>query len=86
MKDGSKIEDRINVADAHPNGKSTFKREDYINKFRTLTTNMIDDIESERFLSEVQNLRKINKMELHNLNIEVISKLQKQKIYKNTIF
>ncbi len=86
MKDGSKIEDRINVADAHPNGKSTFKREDYINKFRTLTTNMIDDIESERFLSEVQNLRKINKIELHNLNIEVISKLQKQKIYKNTIF
>ena len=36
MKDGSKIAEEIRVADAHPNGKNPFKREDYIKKFKTL--------------------------------------------------
>jgi len=36
MKDGSKIEDQLGIADAHPNGKRPFKREDYINKFKLL--------------------------------------------------
>jgi len=42
MKDGSKIEDQLGIADAHPNGKKPFKRENYINKFKTLTANIID--------------------------------------------
>jgi len=86
MKDGSKIEDQLGIADAHPNGKRPFKREDYIKKFKTLTINMISNEESDRFLNDVQNLKKINKSELHKLNIEIISKLHEQKIYKNTIF
>ena len=86
MKDGSKIEDQLGIADAHPNGKRPFKREDYIKKFKTLTTNMIGDEESDRFLNDVQNLKKINKSELHKLNIEVISQSREQKTYNNTIF
>jgi len=49
MKDGSKIEDQLGIADAHPNGKRPFKRQNYINKFKTLTANIIDQKESERF-------------------------------------
>ena len=86
MKDGSKIEDELGIADAHPNGKRPFKREDYIKKFKTLTVNMIDNNESDKFLNIVQDLRKINKSELHKLNIEIISELKEQKTYKNTIF
>ena len=86
MKDGSKIEDQLSVADAHPNGKKPFMREDYIKKFKTLTTNMINDEESERFLKRVQNLREIEKSGLHELNIKVISDLIGQKTSKKTIF
>ena len=86
MKDGLKIEDQLGIADAHPNGKKPFKRGDYINKFKTLTTGIIDNKESERFLNDVQNLKKINSSELHKLNIETILDLQKQKSSKATIF
>jgi 2-methylcitrate dehydratase len=86
MKDGSKIEDQLGIADAHPNGKRPFKRGDYINKFKTLTANIINQKESERFLEDVQNLKEINKSELHKLNVEVVSDLQKQRSSKNSIF
>ena len=86
MKDGSKIEDQLGIADAHPNGKRPFKREDYIKKFKTLTSNMISDDESNRFLNDVQSLKKISKSELHKLNIEIISQSIRQKTYNNTIF
>ncbi len=86
MKDGSKIEDQLGIADAHPNGKRPFKRQNYINKFKTLTANIIDQKESERFLEDVQNLKEINKSELHKLNVEVVSDLQKQKTSSNSIF
>ena len=85
MKDGSKIAEEISVADAHPNGKNTFKRKDYINKFKTLTKYIIDEEESNRFLNDVQNLRNMAKSELHKLNIKV--KLdQKNSIFKKAIF
>ena len=86
MKDGSKIEDQLGIADAHPNGNRPFKRENYINKFKTLTANIIDQNESKRFLEDVQNLKVINKSELHKLNIEVTSDLQKQRSSRNSIF
>jgi len=86
MKDGSKIEDQLGIADAHPNGKSPFKRQIYIKKFKTLTANIIDQKESERFLEDVQNLKEINKSELHKLNVEVVSDLLEQRSSKNSIF
>ena len=86
MKDGSKIAEEISVADAHPNGKNPFKREDYIRKFKTLTNNIIETNESERFLNDVQNLRNLSKSELQKLNVKVKSDLQKNRASNKGIF
>ena len=74
MKDGSKIEDEISVADAHPAGNRPFERENYIEKFQTLTNGIISPKESNRFIKVVQNLRKLKSGELHKLNVEVRAK------------
>jgi len=86
MKDGSKIKSKLGVADAHPSGHRPFKRENYIDKFKTLTSNLIDQKESERFLSKVQSLRELGKSDLHKLNIEVKSDLKNFSSFKKTIF
>ena len=87
MKNGKTISEEINVADAHPAGKRPFKREQYINKFRTLTDGIIDKKESERFLKTVQNLRKLKAKDLKNLNITVLKKFDKKSLNKkNFIF
>ena len=75
MKDGTKIEDQISVADAHPAGKRPFERSNYIEKFQTLTQGIITTKESDRFLKAVQNLRKLKSGELTKLNVEVRGKL-----------
>ena len=86
MKDGLIITSKLGVADAHPNGTRPFKREDYIRKFKTLTHNIIDEKESERFLNNVQSLRELGKSDLNKLNIEVKSDLKKISSFKKTIF
>ncbi len=85
MKDGSKIEDEISVADAHPAGSRPFERDNYIEKFKTLTSGIILQKESERFLRAVQNLRKLKSGELTKLNVEVKGKSLRTKV-KKTIF
>ena len=72
MKDGSKIKSKLEVADAHPNGKRPFKRDQYIKKFKTLTDGIISKKESNRFLKVVQNLRKLKARDLEKLNIQMI--------------
>jgi 2-methylcitrate dehydratase len=86
MKDGSTIKSKLSVADAHPSGNRPFNREDYINKFKTLTRNFINQKESERFLNNAQSLRELGKSELHKLNIEVKSDLRNYSSSKKTIF
>jgi 2-methylcitrate dehydratase len=86
MKDGSKIKSKISVADAHPNGNRPFKREDYIHKFKTLTENIIEQKESERFLNNVKSLRELGKSDLHKLNIEAKYDLKNESTFKKTIF
>jgi 2-methylcitrate dehydratase len=86
MKDGSKIKSKLSVASAHPSGNKPFKREDYIYKFKTLTKNIIEEKESERFLNDIQGLRELGKSELHKLNIEVKSNLKSNINFKKTIF
>ena len=85
MRDGTKIEDEISVADAHPAGNRPFERANYIEKFRTLTEGIISNKESERFLKAVQNLRKLKSGELTKLNVEVKGKSLRTKVNK-TIF
>ena len=71
LKTGKKITEELDRADAHPYGARPFKRENYINKFLTLTEGIIDSRESDRFLKTVQNLRNLKSGQLHKLNIEV---------------
>jgi len=86
MQDGSKIKSKLSVADAHPSGNRPFKRENYIHKFKTLTENIIDQKESERFLNNVQSLRELGKSDLHKLNIEVKFDLKNLSTSRKTIF
>ena len=86
MKDGSKIKSKLSVADAHPSGKKPFNRENYISKFKTLTANIIDQSETDRFLDTVQSLRELGKSDLYKLNIEVKSDLINNASTLKTIF
>ena len=86
MKDGSSVSEEINVADAHPAGRRPFERMQYIEKFKTLTEGIISEKETKRFLTLVQNLRKLKSNKLVGLNVEVLKKNQKSKKKHNTIF
>jgi len=83
MKDGKQIEDKISVADAHPNGNKPFKRSNYIEKFKTLTDGIIGSKESKRFIQDVENLRKLKLGEITKLNVEVKGKLTRSRIKKS---
>ncbi|MFJ5108074.1 MULTISPECIES: MmgE/PrpD family protein [unclassified Glutamicibacter] len=69
LNDGTVITDEIAVADAHPLGARPFAREQYINKFRTLATGLVDDAEIDRFIAAAQNLENLAAGELDQLNI-----------------
>ena len=81
MNNGKKISEQLERADAHPYGSRPFKRIDYINKFKTLTKNIISGNESKRFLGIVQNLKKSKSGQLKRLNIEI----NKSKLKRNTL-
>lgn len=71
LKDGSRLEDRIAVANAHPLGAKPFTRPDYIHKFQTLTEGIISPQESQRFLDAVQQLSDLAAADLCSLNVEL---------------
>ena len=71
LNNGKKIVQQLERADAHPHGKRPFKRNNYINKFKILTENIISKKESDRFLRDVQNLKELKNNQLTKLNIEV---------------
>ena len=71
LKNGKKISEQQDKADAHPYGSRPFKRQNYINKFLTLTEKILDKKESNKFLKTVQNLKKLKAGQLDKLNIEV---------------
>ena len=78
MKNGKKISEQLEKADAHPYGSKPFERKDYIKKFKTLTDNIISHKESLRFIKTVQNLKKLKNGQLTKLNIEVSKKYLKR--------
>ena len=80
------ISQEINVADAHPSGKRPFGREQYINKFITLTKGLISNNASDRFLKTVQNLKNLKSKDLDGLNIEMIHPLKYRFNKKKSIF
>ena len=67
LKNGKKITEQQDRADAHPYGSRPFKRENYINKFLTLTENILDKNESNRFLKTVQNIKKLKPGQLDKI-------------------
>lgn len=85
MNDGTKIEDEMSMANAHPLGARPFKRENYIQKFKTLTDGIISSQECNRFLETVQNLPKLSAKELFGLNVMVAS-LERNKRDERGIF
>lgn len=68
MQNGSLIDDQISVANAHPLGARPFGRNEYINKFKILTDDILDPSESSRFLDLVQNLPNLAPKEIKTLN------------------
>ena len=80
LNNGKKITEQLDRADAHPYGARPFKRQNYINKFLTLTDGILDKKESSRFLKVVQNLKNLKAGELNKLNIQV----KRSQIKKNT--
>ena len=80
LSNGKKIVEQLDRADAHPYGARPFKRQNYIQKFLTLTDGILDKKESLRFLKTVQNLKNLKSGELNKLNIQV----KRSKIKKNT--
>src|ERR1700681_3381880 len=69
LQDGSRIDDQLAVADAHPLGANPFSRPDYIRKFMTLTDGIISSKESRRFLDAAQQLPELLVDDLYRLNI-----------------
>ncbi|MDE2580356.1 MAG: MmgE/PrpD family protein [Rhodospirillales bacterium] len=69
LQDGTRIEDELAVANAHPNGARPFSRDDYIQKFLTMTDGIISARESNRFLEVVQDLPRLPAGELSALNV-----------------
>ena len=67
--DGTRLVDEIAVADAHPLGARPFGREQYVAKFCTLATGVLDDTEIERFLNLAQRLPDLTADELDDLTV-----------------
>lgn len=68
FEDGSQLVDELGVANAHPLGARPFGRKEYIKKFKTLTDDILDPAESERFLELVQRLPDLSAEEVLRLN------------------
>ena len=82
LKNGKKVSEELNKADAHPYGSRPFKRDNYIKKFLTLTKNILSKKETNRFLKSVQNLKKLRSGQLNQLNIEVKKSYLKRNLKK----
>ncbi len=69
FRDGSRMEDEIAVADAHPLGTAPFGRDDYLHKFKTLTDQVISQQEQDRFIQAASTAERLLPGELHQLNV-----------------
>ncbi len=80
LNSGKKITESLDRAHAHPYGARPFKRKNYISKFLTLTNEILEKKESDRFLKTVQNLKNLKSGQLDKLNIEI----KKSKLKRNS--
>jgi 2-methylcitrate dehydratase len=71
MKDGSKIEDELERANAHPAGARPFTRPNYIGKFDMLTEGIITKTERDRFINLAENLENLSAADIVQLNVQI---------------
>jgi 2-methylcitrate dehydratase len=69
LRDGSRIEEEIAMANAHPLGAAPFGRDEYRHKFEVLTGRIISDQEGERFLHAATKTAELLPGELPQLNV-----------------
>lgn len=87
MNDGSELIDEIERANAHPGGARPFERNHYINKFKTLTADIIDEKESQRFIQLCESLKNLSAEEVQQLNVVINpSDLKENKANNKGIF
>lgn len=86
LNGGEKIVAEKAVANAHALGNKPFQRKEYVNKFLTLTKNLISEKEQQRFLELVQNLPNLGPEELKFLNVKLDLTDLKQGLTTKTIF
>ena len=71
LTNGEKIVDELARANAHPAGAKPFKRNDYAKKFLSLTADIVDKAEQDRFLTMIDKLPRLTWEEIANLNVIV---------------
>lgn len=69
LADGSRIEDELGVANAHPAGAKPFAREGYVGKFDALTEGLVPLDERARFLGLCERLPELSVEEVRRLNV-----------------
>lgn len=67
--DGTTLDDELAVADAHPRGARPFAREQYLAKFRSLATGVIEPSEQERFLDLACRIETLDAAGVRALNL-----------------
>jgi 2-methylcitrate dehydratase len=87
MNNGETIVDELAMANAHPLGARPFKRDNYVQKFKTLTEGLITESESKRFLNAAANLTDLKGEQLRELNVELpLDKLERNSRDERGIF
>lgn len=71
LKDGRVIEDELALADAHPDGARPFVRDNYKQKFLTLSEGIVAPEEQQRFLNATEGLAELKPGDLGALNVAV---------------
>jgi 2-methylcitrate dehydratase len=69
FRDGSRMEDEIAVADAHPLGATPLRHDGYLHKFKTLADQVISQQEQDRFTQAASTAERLLPGELHRLNV-----------------
>lgn len=71
MQDGSQIRERLDNANAHPNGARPFARLQYVKKFEALTENIVDPKECQRFLKLANAFPQLTAEQTKQLNVAI---------------
>jgi 2-methylcitrate dehydratase len=69
LRDGTRIVDEMDVANAHPRGAKPFRRSDYEQKLRILSEGIVAEKEIRSFLDDVHALPDLPPSQLRRLNV-----------------